>query len=101
MHASKSHSRASQKSSTHAHHAEHSTQEEMEAQMHHASQTISSEAHKHPTVTVVGISALGLIAASIIGVGEVAIAGAAGYLAYRWLMHSRKTKEHGQHSQQM
>jgi len=43
-------------------------------------------------VGVAAASGLGLVAASLIGVGEVAIAGAAGYLAYR-RMTSETTSE--------
>lgn len=100
MHASKSHSRASQSAQRAAQSRQKDQSAQMPAdmpsdmkdQMHQASQTISTEAHRHPALTVVGVSALGLLAASMIGVGEVAIAGAAGYLAYRWLTRSRHTQ---------
>jgi hypothetical protein len=47
--------------------------------------------HRWPAITAGVFAGLGLLAASVLGVGEAAIAGGAGYLAYRWLRGGNRT----------
>ena len=49
-------------------------------------ETVSDQMHRWPVTTVAAAGGLGLAAAALIGVGELAIAGAAGYAAYKWLV---------------
>lgn len=62
----------------------------LKEEVEQAGEKASSLLHKWPAATVAVCAGLGLAAASMIGVGEIAIAGAAGYLAYRWLGKNRR-----------
>jgi hypothetical protein len=70
---------------------------EAEERLDEARKAVSNTMHRWPGVTVVAFGALGLLAASLIGVGEVAVAGGAGYLAYRYL-HRGKQAAHPVHN---
>lgn len=67
---------------------------EAEARLERAGQKASQAARKYPALAVVGMSAMGLLAASLVGVGEVALAGMAGYLAYRMIARRRQSASH-------
>lgn len=63
--------------------------------IHHEKETTKAKGN-HPSATQVtlGVAAAagtGLLAASLIGVGPAAIAGAAGYLAYRGMTSNKPT----------
>lgn len=65
------------------------TEESLEAGVKTVANALKSPKAK-VTAGVLGAGLAALIAASLIGAGEVAVVGGAGYLAYRWL--TRKTE---------
>lgn len=64
----------------------------MERRINQAEREMQNTARRHPTLTIATASTMGLIAAALIGAGEAAIAGMAGYLAFRWLRKNRQQK---------
>jgi len=69
---------------------EESSERDVEARLDETRKAVSSTLRRWPAVTVVAFAGLGLLAASLIGVGEVAVAGGAGYLAYRYLNRGKQ-----------
>jgi hypothetical protein len=64
-------------------------QQDFKEVLQNAGDEAAATAREWPVSATFAAAALGLAAASLIGVGEVAVAGVAGYLAYRWLRRDR------------